>query len=511
MRFGAAAWLGAVLVTGWAGASGAQTCEPSATTMCLLGGRFEVTADFSGGGSSDFTVPDGRVAGQGTALDLGLDDTGAFGLTDPEAPDLIVKLLDGTVINGHFWVFAAGTTDLEVSLTVTDTVRDVTVVYRNPLGTAFAAVQDTQAFPEPPLAAPSGDSAPPIVGGSSAKSVLMSSSLLLADGRMKIDAVWRTNDLTGSGQPVEYSESAGFFWFFNQDNLELLVRVVDGGPINGSPWVLVAGLSNVQMTLTVTDLETGRVATYFNPLFTPVTTVLDDDPFRTIDDGVRVASLGAVRAPGLEGSDWHDRQLIRATSTGTAATLYLTPRDQRFDAMADPSLRLDLDPGEVLILEDLFDQLLPGTAGAGTLRLVPDRGTTAPIWSSWVYNQTADGELGMVTAAFDVDGDGWYGRGTTLTAVLSPDGYRDNIDPTTGPSGVDGEWTYTDSSGAEVVTVHAYYPPDTTRQFSVASLIGFEPQPGATLAYHVTGGSVRIFLSRNNNGTNDPARDELVP
>jgi hypothetical protein len=41
--------------------------------------------------------------------------------------------------------------------------------------------------------------------------------------------------------------------------------VLDGRAINGGFWVFYGALSNVEYTLTVTDTETGRVKTYFNP------------------------------------------------------------------------------------------------------------------------------------------------------------------------------------------------------------------------------------------------------
>jgi hypothetical protein len=43
-------------------------------------------------------------------------------------------------------VFAAGLTDVETELTVTDTVAGGTRRYHNAAGTAFQPVQDTDAF-----------------------------------------------------------------------------------------------------------------------------------------------------------------------------------------------------------------------------------------------------------------------------------------------------------------------------------------------------------------------------
>jgi hypothetical protein len=56
-------------------------------------------------------------------------------------------VLDGCTANHAFWVFAAGLTNVGVSLHVTDTSNSSTVrTYTNSLGTAFLPIQDTGAF-----------------------------------------------------------------------------------------------------------------------------------------------------------------------------------------------------------------------------------------------------------------------------------------------------------------------------------------------------------------------------
>ena len=55
-------------------------------------------------------------------------------------------MLSGCGLNNHYWVFAAGLTNVEVTLTVRDTQSGSEKTYFNPLGTAFQPVQDTSAF-----------------------------------------------------------------------------------------------------------------------------------------------------------------------------------------------------------------------------------------------------------------------------------------------------------------------------------------------------------------------------
>jgi hypothetical protein len=61
------------------------------------------------------------------------------------SPEVFVKILDGRVINGSFWVFYSGLTDLEYTVTVQelDTARVKT--YVKPAGSACGGF-DTDAF-----------------------------------------------------------------------------------------------------------------------------------------------------------------------------------------------------------------------------------------------------------------------------------------------------------------------------------------------------------------------------
>ena len=56
------------------------------------------------------------------------------------------KVLDGCGVNGHHWVFAAATTTVEYTLTVTDTQTDQAWTWRNAPGRASPSVTDTTAL-----------------------------------------------------------------------------------------------------------------------------------------------------------------------------------------------------------------------------------------------------------------------------------------------------------------------------------------------------------------------------
>ncbi|MFQ5351235.1 MAG: hypothetical protein ACE5EG_12400 [Thermoanaerobaculia bacterium] len=111
-------------------------CSPTDTELCLNNGRFKVDIDWRTSNQS----------GTGTVLPFDSTDTGLFWFFTPNNFEVLIKVLDGCEFNDHFWVFAAGTTDVEYTLTVTDTVTGEPRSYENPLGQAAQPILDTSAF-----------------------------------------------------------------------------------------------------------------------------------------------------------------------------------------------------------------------------------------------------------------------------------------------------------------------------------------------------------------------------
>ncbi len=115
----------------------APACTPSETSLCLNQGRFRVEVvwrDFEGG------------TGPGRPVPISVEDSGLLYFFDPDNWEMLIKVLDGCAINNRYWVFAAATTDVEYTLTVTDTTDGEHVEYFNTLGNASPAITDTEAF-----------------------------------------------------------------------------------------------------------------------------------------------------------------------------------------------------------------------------------------------------------------------------------------------------------------------------------------------------------------------------
>ncbi len=320
--------------------------------VCSDDGRFQVTAHW-------ILPPDGGIeqSGAGTPVPLS-DDTGGFWFFSPSSLDLMVKVLDGTSVNGYFWVFYGALSNTEYYVDIYDTQTGIARQYHNPAGT-LASFADTAAFPAdppPPPPAPAvadggidaasstdsgaGHLAPPtqaasqatlatrmaaeVPGGAptarppgdralsgdraasgvQAAAAALSASvrqlaeaeilapeaataepglsdagagqpacvpatgaLCLLGGRFQVSVAWTL----AAGAPltaataVPLTDGTGYFWFFASTNAELLVKQIDGRPVNGHFWFFYGSLSDVAYTITLTDTVTGATRTYQNP------------------------------------------------------------------------------------------------------------------------------------------------------------------------------------------------------------------------------------------------------
>ncbi len=69
-----------------------------------------------------------------------------FWFFSPDNWELQVKVLDRCDGNGHFWVLAAASTNVEYLLRITDTETGEIREYANPLGQPAETILDTRAF-----------------------------------------------------------------------------------------------------------------------------------------------------------------------------------------------------------------------------------------------------------------------------------------------------------------------------------------------------------------------------
>ena len=95
-------------------------------------------------GQHAFAVRLQGTRGTATAVPL-TSDTGYFWFFSSGTPELVVKVVDGTAVNGRFWVFSGALSDVAYTITVTDGLTGAVKTYENPSG-SLSSLADTNAF-----------------------------------------------------------------------------------------------------------------------------------------------------------------------------------------------------------------------------------------------------------------------------------------------------------------------------------------------------------------------------
>jgi hypothetical protein len=258
-------------------------CVDTDRTFCGLGNRFSVKVDWQ--------LQDGtRRRAHARPLS---GDSGTFWFLSKDNRELLVKTLDGCGLNGHYWFFAAGLTDLRVDISVQDTHEHRGRHYSS-TGT-FQPILDTTAFPCPGGGAaaaapgaqrrvrasarvPAANTDPP--GGAPCGGG--SGEICLRDERFRVTARWNlANGQTGPAVGGRLADDSGVFHFFDADNYELAVKVLRGCGVNDRYWVFAAGLTDVGVEITVTDTRDGLQKKYRRLPGTPFAPITDTSAFAT--------------------------------------------------------------------------------------------------------------------------------------------------------------------------------------------------------------------------------------
>ena len=104
-------------------------------SFCPQGGCFEVRFEWR---TEDASGLANQVTSEG--------DSALYWFFTPDNWESMVKVLDGCGVNGHYWVFAATSSDVGYTLTVTDHDTGDVRIYTNPIGNAAPAITDSKAF-----------------------------------------------------------------------------------------------------------------------------------------------------------------------------------------------------------------------------------------------------------------------------------------------------------------------------------------------------------------------------
>ena len=262
-------------------------------------------------------TPDGTPR---RAWDYGLasDQSGLLHFFGRDNVEVLVKVLDGCAINGHRWVFVAPVTTLAFRLKITDIGPRFAAGRRtwyydserrpqgllpgagswwseptvgNPKGRTARTVSDTTAFPcttaevaaAKAAAAASGGAAGVALPDATPLSAVASPSPSLSAGA-ETDCEPGGPTLTlRSGYTVSMcyetadgrlgdardwgldSTQSALLYFFERDNAEVLIKVLDGCGVNGHRWVFVAPVTDLAFNLVVESPD-GQRWTHANAL-----------------------------------------------------------------------------------------------------------------------------------------------------------------------------------------------------------------------------------------------------
>lgn len=237
---------------------------PGPGSLRLNDGRFLVAMSWA-------TAP--GVAGRGHGLAL-TGDTGYAWFFQEANVEVLLKVLDGCGVTGHFWMFAAGLTNVRTDITVGDLETGAVKIYHNPPGQPFQPIQDTGALPCGAGTSLASESAAAAAG-----------PVLLRGGRFRVTAEFSS----AAGVPplpaqgAALTDDAAYLWFFDPSNVEVFLKVVDGCTVNDSFWIFAAGLTNVEVRITVEDTQTGERKVYENPGGTAFRPIQDTAAFPGCD------------------------------------------------------------------------------------------------------------------------------------------------------------------------------------------------------------------------------------
>ena len=246
--------------------------------------------------------------------------------------------------------------------------------------------------------------------------------LCLRQKRFEVRVHWSNPDRSGdngagAAVPVAISDESGLFWFFDPDNIELAVKVLDGRGVNGAFWVFFGALTDVEYWLTVEDTQGGGRRTYHNP---PKTTCGQSDvaAFAAGASASGVAANGSS-ASGIAASRGSASRILGATHSGRA------PAAPGIDLLRLQAAPLDLgaveaaangggscEPGDetLCLLDGRFAvevRFVDPNAGPAAARVIPSL-TTAKTGFFWFFSPS---NIELATKLLDgraINGRFWF-------------------------------------------------------------------------------------------------------
>ena len=245
---------------------------------CLLDGRYRVAAHWrdeaSGtGGPATFSAIPGVPSTPGA-------DSVQASFFSTDNVEILLKMVDGTPINGSAWTYVAKSSDLPVWITSLDQATGRSAVWSTEQG-RLCGIADTQAF-RPSTAGPPGvrDQSTSTQSFLADRTGLAPASrrdrnvqrdeatcpddaLCLYD-RFEVRVRFSVAGTDDTAQPIRSGGPSGAFWFFSPSNVEVAVKILDGRAINGHYWFYSGALTDLPYLIEVLDRTTETTTTFSN-------------------------------------------------------------------------------------------------------------------------------------------------------------------------------------------------------------------------------------------------------
>ncbi len=279
-------------------------CEPTAAQITFEHGyTVSMCIEYQEGGAGPVLTKDAENYG------LNSRESGLLYFFDRDNAEVLVKVLDACAVNGYRWVFVAPVTTLAFNLRVDEVGSDRYWMHQNPRGGQTATTEsNTQAFSCDPPGSSTGSQGD--VGGTrgvdlvdagfpapSSVTVAVKPDSLPAELPVSVaQPIGAGGEADCEPQPVatleggytvnmcvehvregetvveevrDYgleSNQSAILYFFDRDNAEVLIKVLDGCKINGHRWVFVAPVTTLAYNLSIVPPDGSEPWTHKNAL-----------------------------------------------------------------------------------------------------------------------------------------------------------------------------------------------------------------------------------------------------
>ena len=240
-------------------------CVTGGKQLCLSNSRYRVTMNAR--------TPSGQ-AGDGDNAVLQSSVFGYFSLptltADPSNPEVFVKIVEPAA--GRPWVFYAGLTNLDYTVTVSDNAGSAINKSYHVDASPAGSFQSFGNYDVDGSTSPKCDDVIVSASTTTPGSCSSNGTTLCLKNRFAVTLFAENNPTRGTestnGAAVHVNDTFGFFAtppLTDANDLQAFVKAIDGRPINNKFWIFLGGLTDLRLTFTVTDTQTGQRKTYVKP------------------------------------------------------------------------------------------------------------------------------------------------------------------------------------------------------------------------------------------------------